>query len=442
MEAQEANDSLSKEERLFNSIINGSSLSECEGLLGEVENIDAKYMQGRTALHLAVMMGKYDWVQRLLRMGADPRVRDGEGDDILHIAEIMRNSSPDDAILRDRMKILMLVRMVHKRVGVQNRFQSVLMAPVNSEIGMSERIESPRETIVEQNRELRSRDALLMALESGVTSLVEKSNSLEGTVRGRAARGGVAGASVVVTEGEWVDAREREFVDAMMQITTIWDDDFRKECFVRGIYKKLQSESPLTAAILRFIVKQPGVSIHIDCSSSSISNMKGSVKDHNGVMKSGYTLTSFVDFSARRVYVAENGMTIIRGNLEVHEMDSVCASLLVGALCQLAMYIAFENGGRPYAKDDTPNRWHFEDILLHALKMKETHTDLNPVVKDALKDLKRLTMELSLISTVPQMIAQYGLNSKEVSEHRRLFPLLFEYFEGHVIRTLEPIVSP
>ncbi|XP_071445693.1 uncharacterized protein [Hetaerina americana] len=441
MEERQATDSLSTEERLFSALFNRSPLSECEGLLGEVEDVDARGVRGRTALHVAVRAGYDDWVERLLGMGADPRLRDAEGDDVLQVAEVMSASSTDDTNLSARMKILMLVRVVHQHNSA--RRLSVPMAPcscnTSSEVpslqtemstqitalkelilGVSREIGSLKETVLELKRELEARDTLLIALESGVTSLVDKSASLEG-----GARESLAGAAEVVTEGE------RDCVEAMMGITTILHANDEKESCVRRIYQRVQSESPLTAAIVRFIVKQSGVSVHIDCSSDTIERMKGRVINYNGEERDGLIFNSFADFSEMRVYL---GGGKIR---ESERGEKVVATRLVCSLCKLAVSIAFKNGGRPYAENDTLNRRRFEEVLRQAEEVRKRMENVYFFVKEALGNKTLRAKEIYLISIIPQMLVFFGSNSPEISEVRRTLPLLFEYLEGHVMATLE-----
>ncbi|XP_071439210.1 uncharacterized protein [Hetaerina americana] len=361
----------------------------------------------------------------------------------------MSANRTDDANHRARMKILMLVRVVHQNNSA--RRLSVPMAPCScntpSEVpllqsersgqitalkelilGVSREIGSLKGTVVELKRELEARDSLLIALESGVTSLVEKSTSLDAVVRGWVAREVVAREAVAVNEEEPVAEGERDCVEAMMCVTTILHADDRKKSCVRGIYKRLQSESPLTAAILRFIVKQSGVSVHIDCSSDTIERMKGRLVDHNREEKGGRI---FVDYSEMRAYVAGGKI----GGSEWEEKG--VAARLVCALFQLALNIAFNNEGRPYAERDTPNRRHFKEVLRQAeIEMKwKRHIDFFTHPAIVMEEEK--AREINFVTLITSKIVQFGLNSREIAEHRRRLPLLFEYVEGHVMAALE-----
>ncbi|XP_071445690.1 uncharacterized protein [Hetaerina americana] len=210
MDAQPANDRLLPEERLFGAVMNGSPVPESEWILREVEDVDTRGVHGRTALYLAVQGGHVKWVEKLFEKGANPRLADTDGKDVLHVAEEMEAKSTDDTEREDREWILKLVRVVHQRMGIPVRSQSQCQRAQCSSHDLNEldsikemmarqckalkedfilnvvrEIETPREIIAGLKRELESRDALLISLQSRVSALVEKYANLEGVVRGR-----------------------------------------------------------------------------------------------------------------------------------------------------------------------------------------------------------------------------------------------------------------
>ncbi|XP_046408814.1 uncharacterized protein LOC124173328 [Ischnura elegans] len=99
------------EERIVSGLLTGSFLQHKE-LLDMLKDVDVRYPQQRTLLHVGVGLGKADWVEELLARGADTGITDDSQQSALSSAEEMVRQYPDDV---ERSKVLNLVTLVHRR---------------------------------------------------------------------------------------------------------------------------------------------------------------------------------------------------------------------------------------------------------------------------------------------------------------------------------------
>ncbi|XP_071439209.1 piggyBac transposable element-derived protein 4-like [Hetaerina americana] len=156
-------------------------------------------------------------------------------------------------------------------------------------------------------------------------------------------------------------------------------------------------------------------------------NLSSEVPSLQTEMSSQFTALKelMLDYSEMRAYVG------VEMKERSEKEEKWGAASLVRALCQLAVYVAFKNGGRPYVESDALNRRRFVEVLAQAMANGMAisfgygwFSMLNNKSTQAAK-------EMYLIATIPRMIVNYGSNSPEISELRRELPLLFEYLEGH-----------
>lgn len=76
-----------------------NTLPIIEMLIKSGADINAQADSGMPALHWAVALNKYEYMQTLLNYGADPRHRSVDGEDAFDIAKRMRSQESMDILL-------------------------------------------------------------------------------------------------------------------------------------------------------------------------------------------------------------------------------------------------------------------------------------------------------------------------------------------------------
>ncbi|XP_046404642.1 uncharacterized protein LOC124169999 [Ischnura elegans] len=298
----------------------------------------------------------------------------------------------------------------------------------------------------EMHKEITSRDVLLRKLEESVTRLSEDiapvkdyvtaemdeedddaSSSSSGTPEDGTPQDGDQ-----ETEEERNNRALNICVDVMMSLTEIRENNEEKTQKVRGFYEKIYKASPFTSLMLKFLERNGGVKVLVDCDSSNISNLVGRLVNLDGEKCNGTAFLTFADIFECRVYLGG-----VRGQIDVkkrgqfvHETFDPEVSL-AQSLAQIVMYLIFKNRGCPYACDDEMYEKLYEKIVLETSQKKESVT-MDGYVHHAFSMKSSLAREVSLISVVPGMLVKYG--SKEgMSKLLEQMPFLTFFFIHHVI---------
>lgn len=211
-------------------------------------------------------------------------------------------------------------------------------------------------------------------------------------------------------------------IEASMKKTEVKPRNEGNISLMRKRYGMLYDEDRITASILRFIAFESRARVAVDYTSSLIGGMKPKLIDHDGRERSGSEFWSFADFGEGKAYAGGSWSS-----------DRNAIKYLVHALSQLALYYSFNNNGHPYSGDGE----RFKGILEEAEKKKRDGVEMDWWIKCvALVQANRRGKEIYLASAVPYMIAEYRPSSGR-SKLRAQLPSLLDYYDGHVVATLD-----
>ncbi|XP_046387402.1 uncharacterized protein LOC124156996 [Ischnura elegans] len=284
-----------------------------------------------------------------------------------------------------------------------------------------------------------SRDILLRALEGSVTSMADEFGSVRSQLENIGEKVGEMGKDLgrlgdssschVQSSSSLMESRRREAcVEAMMRKTDILNGDEGKVYEIRGYYAHLCSNN-LLAPLFSFLATQANVRVMIDCRSQYVGGLRDTFVDHDGMEREGGWFYSFADFKRRRVYLG--------GKTSESRKREAVMGWLARSLAQMAMCLAFNNEGRPYAAEDVEKRDRYRLIVQRAEKIDLT---LDTYLRWSL-DWDALVMrEVKLISAVPLMIAEYGSVEARIRLQQQL-PGLLDFYKEHVLATLESEVE-
>ncbi|XP_046404806.1 uncharacterized protein LOC124170153 isoform X2 [Ischnura elegans] len=295
--------------------------------------------------------------------------------------------------------------------------------------------------------EITSRDVLLRKLEESVTRLSEDIAPLKDYVTAKmqeeahsAARsqssgspeGGANQDGDQETEEERNNRAQNRCVDVMMSLTEIRENNVEKTLKVRGFYEKIYEASPFTSLMLKFLERNRGVKVLIDCDSFSINNLVKRLVNLDGEKQNGTEFLTFADIFECRVYLVGVSGVInvnIRGHCKKENFDPEVS--LAQSLAQIVMYLIFKNRGCPYVCDDEMYEKLYEKIVLETSQKKDSVT-MDGCVYHAFRMKSSLAREVSLISVVPGMLVKYGSN-EGMSKLLEQMPFLTFFFIHHVI---------
>ncbi|XP_046404643.1 uncharacterized protein LOC124170000 [Ischnura elegans] len=298
----------------------------------------------------------------------------------------------------------------------------------------------------EIHREITSRDILLRKLEESVTRLSEDIAPVKDYVAAEmeeedddassqssdSPEGGAPQDGDQETEEERNNRAQNRCVDVMMSLTEIRMNNEEKTQKVRGFYEKIYKASPFTSLMLKFLERNGGVKVLIDCDSSNISNLGGRLVNLDGEKCNGTAFLTFADIFECRVYLGGvSGLFRLykRGQYVNETFDPEVS--LAQSLAQMVMYLTFKNRGCPYACGDEMYEKLYEKIVLETSQKKES-VIMDGCVYHAFSMKSSLAREVSLISVVPGMLVKYGSN-EGMSKLLEQVPLLTFFFIHHVI---------
>ncbi|XP_046408282.1 uncharacterized protein LOC124172832 [Ischnura elegans] len=468
-------------EQLFCGVFSGP-LEQYEDLLEALDDVNVSLKQ-RTLLHIAVKLGKIDWVEGLLGRGADPTLPDGESITSLELSEDMKSKHPND---KDRLVINKMVKLVHRRestgrttpsdsnrtstgdlsiFGVQNKepdyhetkklypeFSQEMMAlkdaiskltvlfssefltinkSVDSLIAEMSNHQQKMTLITEAmcnfRKDLASRDLLLESIGGSMGSL---GDDLAPSKDSKCS-------SVILDDSSdnqldvSIRSEERmmqDVINGMMNRTHILNPDKKKVQLVRGFYEKLYNVSDLTCCLLKYVKSQTTITILVDCDSINIGRMKKTFKDHDGVERKGMSTFSCCDFKEMKVYLG--------GKVDALYRKEHVTGWLAKSLAELSMYMMYGNNGEPYAKDDEFHGAVYEKIVAEAEERCHKRLSLDSYIFCALRYNKtQVAKRIELIAAVPRIIAYYG-GSEGIHRLNHQLPNLIDFYEHHVMTSL------
>ncbi|XP_046405034.1 uncharacterized protein LOC124170353 [Ischnura elegans] len=298
----------------------------------------------------------------------------------------------------------------------------------------------------DMHKEITSRDVLLRKLEESVTRLSEDIAPVKDYVTAEmeeedddassqssdSPEGGAPQDGDQETEEERNNRAQNRYVDVMMSLTEIRMNNEEKTQKVRGFYEKIYKASPFTSLMLKFLERNGGVKVLIDCDSNNISNLVGRLVNLDGAKHNGTAYLTFADIFECKVYSGGKAGVISvneRGQYVDERFDPEVS--LAQSLAQIVMYLIFKNRGCPYACGDEMYEKLYEKIVLETSQKKDSVT-MDGCVYHALSMKSSLAREVSLISVVPGMLVKYG--SKEgMSKLLEQMPFLTFFFMQHVI---------
>ncbi|XP_046408301.1 uncharacterized protein LOC124172846 isoform X2 [Ischnura elegans] len=330
------------EERLLNALFTGSMLEHRE-LLDMLEDVDVRGMRQKTLLHVAVRIGKVEWVEELLERGADPNLTDENQVNALSAAVEMARQFPEDS---DRLQVLKLVTSAHRRdQAMIRRLESSSSGtaeqgtPVgrphcnNASLRFGEEmkcmVRQLSSSIEELKGQMCGRDTLLRCLEDAVTSIAEEVTSIKSRLAQEDA--------VRLPPSGPAQTRE-ECVDALLHRTQIVYG--RGLELMRRLYERLYDEDECTACILKYLSGDDRVNVLVDCESMFVGRIKGWFEDLDGSECDGSGRCSFCDLETDTVYLG--------AKVSSDYSENKVATRLIRCLSQLALKFAFCNGGRPH----------------------------------------------------------------------------------------------
>ncbi|XP_046404953.1 uncharacterized protein LOC124170287 [Ischnura elegans] len=304
------------------------------------------------------------------------------------------------------------------------------------------------------HREITSRDILLRKLEESVTRLSEDIAPLKDYVTAKmqeeahsarsqssgSSEGGATQDGDQETEEERNNRVQNRCVDVMMSLTEIRENNEEKTQKVRGFYERIYKASPFTSLMLKFLERNRGVKVLIDCDSSNISNLVRGLANLDGEKLYGSKFHTFADIFVGRIYLGGMAFTYMgtEKGISVRKSHDPEVSL-AQSLTQMVMYLLFKNRGYPYACDDEMHEKLYEKIEQEASQYKKTAW-MDDLIKNALSMKTPLAREVSLISVVPGMLVKYGSN-EGMSILQRQVPLLTLFFRQHVIPKMRSTVD-
>ncbi|XP_046404654.1 uncharacterized protein LOC124170014 [Ischnura elegans] len=304
--------------------------------------------------------------------------------------------------------------------------------------------------------EITSRDILLRKLEESATRLSEDIAPVKDYVTAKmqeeahsamsqssdSPEGGATQDGDQETEEERNNRAQNRCVDVMMSLTEIRENNEEKTQKVRGFYERIYKASPFTSLMLKFLERNRGLKVLIDCDSSNISNLVGRLVNLDGVKQDGRFLNVFVDFFQCKVYLGK-----VAGEVTVYEGYKIFIKSfgsevpLARSLAQMVMYLIFKNRGCPYECDDEMHEKLYEKIVQEALQKKNTTgVCMDDLIKNALSMQSPLSREVSLISVVPAMLVKYS-SQGGMSQLQEQMPFLTFFFMQHVIPKMKSIVN-
>ncbi|XP_046404640.1 uncharacterized protein LOC124169997 [Ischnura elegans] len=307
----------------------------------------------------------------------------------------------------------------------------------------------------EIHKEITSRDVLLRKLEESVTRLSEDIAPVKDYVMAEMEEEDDDASSSssdtpedgAPQDGDQETEEERNIralnrcVDVMMSLTEIRENNEEKTKKVRGFYEKIYKASPLTSLMLKFLERNGGVKVIIDCDSKDISNLVRGLANLDGEKCAGTTLHKFADFFECKVYLGgEAGKYQVWEGLKWVDKYHDPEASLSQSLAQMVMYLIFKNRGFPYKCDDDQCEKLYEKIAQEALQKMTSGAYMDYLINDALSMKTPLGREVSLISVVPGMLVKHGSQGGMRTLQEQV-PFLTYFFMQHVIPKMRSIIN-
>ncbi|XP_046383690.1 uncharacterized protein LOC124154172 [Ischnura elegans] len=170
----------SVEDKLFTGVVE-SPFDQFEEMLAALNDVDIKRGDQKTTLLLiAVKLGKVDWVEGLLAMGADPHTKSEDGLYPLKRAEEMAQDEPGNA---DRQLIWRFIRMVERRDRVKRGQPSRSNAAADSG-DLQDVITAVKESVTALKAEMPTFVSQMTGMTATVGEMKETVTSRDGKLEG------------------------------------------------------------------------------------------------------------------------------------------------------------------------------------------------------------------------------------------------------------------
>ncbi|XP_064455250.1 uncharacterized protein LOC135366470 [Ornithodoros turicata] len=203
---------------------------------------------------------------------------------------------------------------------------------------------------------------------------------------------------------------KRDHIKYLTSISASMPSCAVSETGVEEIYRKL-GETQMVDVILRVVATTPSLEVIFDFDNQDLRCMLGPNYDTT------YGLTYI---EGQRIYVGANKTKNELLGTVAHEF------------CHLALAIVYLNGGKPYGRDDTERRNHYERILSEIKSKSELHDVIAKAFQHPVVEEKELAVR------VPHMLA---MHSEECESGEALLldqvPELFMFYKEFVIPDME-----